>query len=151
MSQRLRSMPRLAAWKKSKGQAAENSRPASWPSILVTRASIPLLKASRGLVVNLASIAGEVPTPGLSIYGAAKAAVIHFTRSLNAELEGDGVRATALCPGFVDTPMVSWTGLASEQMIQPEDCAEIVRLLLRLTPAARIPQVVVERLGSGSA
>src|SRR5438105_15268088 len=45
-------------------------------TILVTRASIPLLKASRALVVNLASIAGEVPTPGLSIYGAAKAAAI---------------------------------------------------------------------------
>jgi NAD(P)-dependent dehydrogenase (short-subunit alcohol dehydrogenase family) len=120
-------------------------------TILVTRTAIPLLKASRGLVVNLASIAGEIATPGLAVYGATKAAVIHFTRSVNAELEGDGVRATALCPGFVDTPMAAWTGLPSEQMIQPEDCAEIVRLLLRLSPAARIPQVVVERLGSSLA
>ena len=120
-------------------------------TILVSRAAIPLLKASRGLVVNLASIAGEIATPRLAVYGAAKAAVIHFTRSLNAELEEDGVRATALCPGFVDTPMAAWTGLPSEQMIQPEDCAEIVRLLLRLSPAARIPQVVIERLGSSSA
>jgi len=120
-------------------------------TILVTRSAIPLLKASRGLVVNLASIAGEIATPGLAVYGATKAAVIHFTRSVNAELEGDGVRATALCPGFVDTPMAAWTGLPSEQMIQPEDCAEIVRLLLRLSPAARIPQVVVERLGSSLA
>ena len=120
-------------------------------TILVTRSAIPLLKASRGLVVNLASIAGEIATPGLAVYGATKAAVIHFTRSVNAELEGDGVRATALCPGFVDTPMAAWTALRSEQMIQPEDCAEVVRLLLRLSPAARIPQVVVERLGAESA
>jgi hypothetical protein len=47
----------------------------------------------------------------------------------------------------VDTPMTTWTGLESEAMIQPEDCAEVVRMLLRLSPAARIPQVVIERVG----
>ena len=115
--------------------------------VLVTQAALPMLRESRGIVVNLASIAGTTPTPRLSIYGAAKAAVISFTRSFNAELAGDGVRATAICPGFVDTPMASWTGLPADEMIQPEDCAEIVRLLLRLSPHARVPQVVVERLG----
>ena len=43
--------------------------------------------------------------------------------------------------------MAAWTGLSAEEMIQPEDCAEVVRLLLKLSPAARIPQVVIERLG----
>jgi NAD(P)-dependent dehydrogenase (short-subunit alcohol dehydrogenase family) len=119
--------------------------------VLVTRAAIPHLRTSRGLVVNLSSIAGTVPTPGLSIYGASKAAVISFTRSLNEELDADGVRATALCPAFVDTDMASWSGIPGDEMIQPEDCAEIVRLLLRLTPRARIPQVVIERVGSGGA
>jgi NAD(P)-dependent dehydrogenase (short-subunit alcohol dehydrogenase family) len=119
--------------------------------LLVTRAAIPHLRGSRGLVVNLASIAGTMPTPGLSIYGASKAAVISITRSLNEELEEDGVRAVALCPGFVDTDMASWSGIPGEEMIQPEDCAEVVRMLLRLTPRARIPQVVIERLGSGGA
>ena len=118
--------------------------------VLVTRAAIPHLRQSRGLVVNLSSIAGTVPTPGLSIYGASKAAVISFTRSLNEELDADGVRATALCPAFVDTDMAAWSGIPGEEMIQPEDCAEIVRLLLRLTPRARIPQVVIERVGSTS-
>jgi NAD(P)-dependent dehydrogenase (short-subunit alcohol dehydrogenase family) len=119
--------------------------------ILVTRAAIPHLRTSSGLVVNLSSIAGTMPTPGLSIYGASKAAVISFTRSLNEELDADGVRATALCPGFVDTDMAAWSGIPGEEMIQPEDCAEVVRLLLRLTPKARIPQVVIERVGSSSA
>jgi len=115
---------------------------------LVTQAAIPLLRESRGLIVNLASIAGTIPSPGLATYGATKAAVISLTRSLNEELDGDGVRAVAICPGFVDTPMAEWSGLESEEMIQPEDCAEIVRMLLRLSPRARIPQVVVERVGS---
>jgi NAD(P)-dependent dehydrogenase (short-subunit alcohol dehydrogenase family) len=116
--------------------------------LLVTREAIPLLKASRGWIVNLASIAGTTATPGLTVYGATKAAVIAVTRSQNAELEADGVRSIAICPGFVDTPMAEWSGIASEEMIQPEDCAEIVRMCLRLTPHARIPQVVVERVGA---
>ena len=115
---------------------------------LVTQAAIPLLRESRGWIVNLASIAGTLPTPGLATYGATKAAVISLTRSLNEELDADGVRAVAICPGFVDTPMAEWSGLAGDEMIQPEDCAEVVRMLLRLSPRARIPQVVIERAGS---
>jgi NAD(P)-dependent dehydrogenase (short-subunit alcohol dehydrogenase family) len=117
---------------------------------LVTQAAIPLLRESRGWVVNLASIAGTVPTPGLAAYGATKAAVIALTRSLNAELDADGVRAIALCPGFVDTPMAQWSGIEPDEMIRPEDCAEVVRMCLRLGPHARIPQVVMERMGSVS-
>ncbi len=116
-------------------------------AFLVTRNALPLLRQSRGLVVNLASIAGTIPTPGLAAYGASKAGLISLTRSLNKELEGDGIRLHALCPGFVDTPMAQWSGLKSEEMIQPEDCAEVVRMLLRLSPRARIPHVVIERLG----
>jgi NAD(P)-dependent dehydrogenase (short-subunit alcohol dehydrogenase family) len=117
---------------------------------LVTQAAIPLLRESRGWIVNLASIAGTVPTPGLATYGATKAAVIALTRSLNGELDGDGVRAIALCPGFVDTPMAQWSGIEPAEMIRPEDCAEVVRMCLRLSPNVRIPQVVMERAGSVS-
>jgi NAD(P)-dependent dehydrogenase (short-subunit alcohol dehydrogenase family) len=115
---------------------------------LVTQKAIPMLRESRGWIVNLASIAGTLPTPGLSSYGATKAAVISLTRSLNEELDGDGIRAIAICPGFVDTPMAEWSGIPGDEMIQPEDCAEIVRMCLRLSPHARVPQVVVERAGS---
>jgi NAD(P)-dependent dehydrogenase (short-subunit alcohol dehydrogenase family) len=115
---------------------------------LVTQAAIPLLRESRGWIVNMASIAGTVPTPGLATYGATKAAVIALTRSLNAELDADGVRAIALCPGFVDTPMAQWSGIEPDEMIRPEDCAEVVRMCLRLSPNVRIPQVVLERAGS---
>jgi len=116
--------------------------------LLVSREAIPLLRETKGWIVNLASVAGTIPTPGLTVYGATKAAVIALTHSQNQELDGAGVRAMALCPGFVDTPMADWSGLAPEEMIQPEDCAEVVRMCLRLSPRARIPQVVVERVGS---
>jgi NAD(P)-dependent dehydrogenase (short-subunit alcohol dehydrogenase family) len=114
----------------------------------VTQAAIPLLRLSHGWIVNLASIAGTLPTPGLATYGATKAAVIALTRSLNEELDADGIRAVAICPGFVDTTMAEWSGLESDEMIRPEDCAEVVRMLLRLSPRARVPQVVIERAGS---
>jgi NAD(P)-dependent dehydrogenase (short-subunit alcohol dehydrogenase family) len=117
--------------------------------MLVTAAALPLLRESSGLVVNIASIAGTIPSPRLPVYGATKAAVIQFTNTLNRAEEEHGVRATALSPGFVDTPMTEWAPVPRERMIQPEDCAEIVRLLLRLTPNARIPHVVVERVEAG--
>jgi NAD(P)-dependent dehydrogenase (short-subunit alcohol dehydrogenase family) len=116
--------------------------------MLVTAAALPLLRESRGLVVNLASIAGTIPSPRLPVYGAAKAAVIQFTTTLNHAEEEHGVRATAISPGFVDTPMTEWAPVRAEQMIRPEDCAEIVRLLLRLSPYARIPHIVIERVSA---
>jgi NAD(P)-dependent dehydrogenase (short-subunit alcohol dehydrogenase family) len=118
---------------------------------VMTRLCLPMLKESRGWIVNLASIAGTIATPGLPAYGASKAAVISLTRTLNAELESDGVRSVAICPGFVDTPMAEWSGIPADEMIQPEDCGELVRFLLRLSPHARIPQVVIERMGAGEA
>lgn len=116
--------------------------------LLTTREAIPHLKKTKGWIVNLASIAGTTPTPGLTVYGATKAAVIALTRSQNAELDDDGVRAIAICPGFVDTPMAQWSGIPGEEMIQPQDCAEVVRMCLRLSPHARVPQVVIERVGA---
>ena len=118
-------------------------------AFLVTREALPALRAARGYVFNLASIAGTIPTPGLAGYGAAKAALIALTRSLDREEARTGVRATAICPGFVDTPMAEWTGIPGQEMIQPEDCAEIMRALLRLSPYARVPVVVIERAGEG--
>jgi NAD(P)-dependent dehydrogenase (short-subunit alcohol dehydrogenase family) len=117
-------------------------------TILVTAAALPLLREARGLIVNIASIAGTGPAGQLSVYGASKAGVINFTGSLNRNEEQHGVRATALSPGFVDTPMTSWAPVPPERMIRPEDCAEVVQALLRLSPYARLPHVVIERVDS---
>lgn len=116
-------------------------------TLVVTREALPLLRASNGQVVTLASIAGTIPTPGLAVYGATKAALIAFTNSLNREEADSGVRATAICPAFVATRMTDWTGLPAEEMIQVEDVAELVRTVLRLSPRARVPQIVIERVG----
>ena len=116
-------------------------------TLIVTREALPLLRESRGSIVTLASIGGTIPVPGLAIYGATKAALISWTNSLNREEAEHGVRATALCPAFVATPMTDWTGLPDDEMIQPEDVVELARTVLRLSPRARVPQIVVERVG----
>jgi NAD(P)-dependent dehydrogenase (short-subunit alcohol dehydrogenase family) len=103
-------------------------------TFLMTKLALPMLRTARGLIVNLASIAGKDGNPGLAAYGATNAAVISLTQSINAELEQHGVRALAICPGFVDTPMASISTAPREQMIRPADIAEVVRLALRLSP-----------------
>ena len=115
--------------------------------LVVTREALPLLRDSRGHVFTLASIAGTIPTPGLAVYGATKAALIAFTNSLNREEAEHGVRATAISPGFVATRMTEWTGIPAEEQIQPQDIADLVRAVLHLSPNARVPNIVVERLG----
>jgi short-subunit dehydrogenase len=116
-------------------------------TMIVTRESLPLLRRSRGSVITLASIAGTIPTPGLAVYGATKAALISFTNSINREEAEHGVRATAISPAFVATRMTEWTGLPEEEQIQPDDIAGLVRAVLRLSPKARVPNIVVERIG----
>jgi short-subunit dehydrogenase len=116
-------------------------------TLIVTRESLPLLRDSSGHVVTLASIAGTIPVPGLTVYGATKAALISFTNSLNREEADAGVRAVAICPAFVATKMTDWTGIPADEMIQVADVVEVVRAILRLSPRARVPQVVIERVG----
>jgi short-subunit dehydrogenase len=116
-------------------------------TLVVTRESLPLLRASRGQVITLASIAGTIPTPGLAVYGATKAALIAWTNSLNREESDNGVRATAISPGFVATRMTEWTGLPDEEQISTDDIVALVRTVLSLSPMARVPNIVVERVG----
>lgn len=64
-----------------------------------------MLKNGRGSVINVASTAGLHATPNRAFYGAAKAAVIHLSRTLAAEWGKSGVRVNALCPGWVKTDL----------------------------------------------
>ncbi len=119
---------------------------------LTTRDAIPLLKEAGknggAAIFNTASIAGKQPQGWLAADSATKAAVIALTEATGKELANDGVRCTAICPGFVDTPMTDWArsqGVPGEEMIRPEDIAEIVLCLLRLSPAAIVPEVMIVR------
>jgi short-subunit dehydrogenase len=102
-------------------------------------------------VINTASIAGKSGQPWLSVYAATKFGVVGFTQAMNKELGADGIKSCALCPGFVDTAMTDFVkeSVSPEEMIQPEDIAETIRCLLRLSPACVIPEIVYQRPGEG--
>lgn len=72
-----------------------------------TRAAIPIMKAQgRGRIVNIASAHGLVASPFKSAYVAAKHGVIGFTKTVALELAQDNITCNAICPGFVETPLV---------------------------------------------
>jgi len=80
---------------------------------------LPAMQERRwGRIINVASVAGMVPSPaGHTMYGASKAFLIRFSESLNAEGQASGVNATALCPGFTHTEFHDVLG-TREQMNQ---------------------------------
>jgi NAD(P)-dependent dehydrogenase (short-subunit alcohol dehydrogenase family) len=124
--------------------------------VLFYRECAEMLKAAgaehrNALVVNTASIAGKTGQGWLSIYSATKHGVVGFSNSMNKELGPSGVKSCALCPGFVDTPMTDFVKqeVAPEDVIRPEDIAEVVRSLLRLSPACVVPEVIFQRPGEG--
>jgi NAD(P)-dependent dehydrogenase (short-subunit alcohol dehydrogenase family) len=71
-----------------------------------TRVAGPVLQSREGTcVLNLASVAGLMATPGISYYGSAKAALISLTKTVAQEWASNGVRVNALAPGWIDTDM----------------------------------------------
>jgi hypothetical protein len=70
----------------------------------ITHALLPkLVRARRGVILNVSSIASFVPVPKMAVYAATKAYVTSFSEGLRAELRRTGVTVTAVCPGPVDT------------------------------------------------
>ncbi|MGO8917999.1 MAG: SDR family NAD(P)-dependent oxidoreductase [Stellaceae bacterium] len=66
----------------------------------------PMLRRSRGRILNVASVGAFLPIPSLATYAASKAYVLSLSEALSEELKGTGVSVTALCPGFTNTAMV---------------------------------------------
>src|SRR5215217_7888078 len=95
----------------------------------LTHAALPgMIDRGVGAVLNIASIAGFQPLPGMAVYSATKAFVQTFSEAVHEELHGTGVSCTALCPGPVPT---EWADIANAQhysigiaQVSPRDVAE---------------------------
>ena len=92
-----------------------------------------LLKQKSGSVVNTASVAGLVATPGMPAYVASKHAVIGLTKTAAGECARDGVRVNAVCPGPVDTRMIH----SLEKMISPDDPDSVGKRYASVIPSGR--------------
>lgn len=117
------------------------------PSLRETAAGSP----ERGArVFAISSMAGVVSQPHSSGYGASKAALISLCETLNVEESENGICATAISPGFVDTDMTAWVRdrVDPGQMIRASDVTELVLALIRMSRWSVIPNVVMSRPGS---
>ena len=96
---------------------------------LCSRAVLPSMVArGTGHIITIASVAGRIAFPGRCAYTASKGAALMLTRSIAVDYAAAGVRANAICPGMVYTPMTSW------RLDQPDLLAEVERRI----PAGRV-------------
>jgi NAD(P)-dependent dehydrogenase (short-subunit alcohol dehydrogenase family) len=114
-----------------------------------TQAVLPTMIAQkRGIIVNLASMAGKIGSRTNLPYNASKAAVISMTKSLALAHAADGIRVNCVCPGFVETDM--WTSLAHQQgAMLNQSPEEFTRQRLRQIPLGRMerPEDVANVIG----
>jgi NAD(P)-dependent dehydrogenase (short-subunit alcohol dehydrogenase family) len=92
-----------------------------------------MLQQKRGAIVNTASVAGLVGTPGMSAYVASKHAVIGLTKAAAGEVARSGVRVNAVCPGPIDTRMIQ----ALQKLIDPSDPESVARRYQASLPIGR--------------
>ncbi|MBP9206391.1 MAG: SDR family oxidoreductase [Kofleriaceae bacterium] len=102
----------------------------------MTRAVAADLRARRGRVINIASIAGRQGTPLLAAYCAAKHGLVGLTRALAEEWRADGVAINAICPGSVDTAMLAEGMPGAAAAMSPDDIAGTALYLAAAAPAA---------------
>ena len=97
---------------------------------------------TRGYIINISSVLGLEAWSGTGAYSASKFGLMALTKSLAEEGQNALIKVTAICPAMVATPM---TGKKGAEFLQPEDVAETVLYLLRLSPAAWPVQEVLPR------
>ena len=114
--------------------------------VLFYRHALGMLRAAAAehgsaVVVNMSSISAVMS------YGASKAAVIAYTRSMNKELAPEGIKSVALAPGFVDTDMADFIKdeIPAAEMLPVSDVVEAVRFVLALSPNCVVPEIVLGR------
>ncbi|MGW9231396.1 SDR family NAD(P)-dependent oxidoreductase [Pseudorhizobium sp. NPDC055634] len=115
------------------------------PRRLVKAAWEPLAASKRGRVVILASLSGKrVKTAASGSYAMSKFAAVALTHGIRHEGFEKGIRATAVCPGFVATEMATaLTTMPPEDMTQPEDIARIVSMILDLPNEAVVAEFAI--------
>ena len=126
--------------------------PGQWDAILNTnlrgvfyciRAFTPLLLERGGHIVNISSLAGKNPVPNAAAYAASKWGLNGLSYSVAEELRASGIRVSVVCPGSVDTDLSPHTGKDPRKMLQPDDVAHVVAMLVTQAPQSFASEVLL--------
>lgn len=115
----------IATWDKLYGMNLKTALTAS-------RAALPLLRTSRGSIVNIGAAGAAKAGSGMGAYAASKAAVARLTEALAEELKGEGVRVNAVLPSIIDTPAnrAEMPDAAFDRWVTSEQLSEVIAFLL---------------------
>jgi NAD(P)-dependent dehydrogenase (short-subunit alcohol dehydrogenase family) len=127
--------------------------PDSWDAVLNTnlrgvyfciRAFAPMMiRARAGHIINISSLAGKNALPNGAAYAASKWGLNGLTYSVAEELRAHNIRASVICPGSVDTELSPHAGKDKTKMLQPEDVAHVVAMLLTQAPQSFVSEVLL--------
>ncbi|MCY4543308.1 MAG: SDR family NAD(P)-dependent oxidoreductase [Rhodobacteraceae bacterium] len=111
----------------------------------LVRLCLPHLeRCGRGRIVNIASLSGKRVRNSFVGYNMTKFAMMGLTHTVRHATWDSGIRATAICPGFVNTRMSSYTDkVKPDEMIQPETLATLVRTTIELPNTAAVAELLV--------
>jgi 2-hydroxycyclohexanecarboxyl-CoA dehydrogenase len=110
----------------------------------------PMLSAGRGHVVNVSSGLAFIATAGESAYAATKAAVLQLSLCLRADFASHGVGVTAICPGFINTPIARTARFTGGQE-DPQARQRLVKGFSRAHPPEKVGHAVVRAIASDRA
>lgn len=111
---------------------------------LVSRAVMEgMISRGRGHIVNISSLAGKNSFVGGSIYCASKWGLLGLTYSMAEDLRAHGIRVAAVCPGSVATEFSPHAGKDPRKMLQAEDVAHAVAMILTEAPQSFISEVLL--------
>ena len=127
--------------------------PKAWDEILDTnlrgvyymiRAFAPaMIRAQRGHIINISSLAGKNPLPKGSAYAASKWGLNGLTVSVAEELRPHNIRVSVICPGSTHTDLSPHTGKDPSRMLQPDDVAHVVAMLVTQAPQSFASEVLL--------
>jgi 3-oxoacyl-[acyl-carrier protein] reductase len=127
--------------------------PENWDKILNTnlrgvfycmRSFAPLMtRSGGGHIINISSLAGKNPLPNGAAYAASKWGLNGLSYSVAEELRGHNIRVSIVCPGSTNTDLSPQEGKNAAKMLQPDDIAHVVGMLVTQAPQSFVSEVLV--------